>query len=120
RPAAGGRPLGAWWVTQVGGECVGRPRVWAGGPTPTMCPIIGAIGTSYRDDAPCDRSSRHGDRPRFRPEGASPVRQDGRVKRTITGRTATGSMTLGDLRQFVASLDGLPDEASVKARVSFR
>jgi hypothetical protein len=42
------------------------------------------------------------------------------VKRTITGRTATGSMTLGDLRQFVASLDGLPDEASVKARVSFR
>jgi hypothetical protein len=42
------------------------------------------------------------------------------VKRTITGRTATGSMTLGDLRQFVASLNGLPDEASVKARVSFR
>ncbi len=42
------------------------------------------------------------------------------MKRTITGRTATGSMTLGDLRQFVASLDGLPDEASVKARVSFR
>ncbi len=42
------------------------------------------------------------------------------MKRTITGLTATGSMTLGDLRQFVASLDGLPDEASVKARVSFR
>jgi hypothetical protein len=29
-------------------------------------------------------------------------------------------MTLGDLRQFIASLDGLPDEASVKARVTFR
>jgi hypothetical protein len=43
-----------------------------------------------------------------------------RVKRTITGRTATGTMTLGDLRQFIASLDGLPDEASVKARVTFR
>lgn len=42
------------------------------------------------------------------------------MKRTITGLTATGSMTLGDLRQFVASLDSLPDEASVKARVSFR
>ena len=42
------------------------------------------------------------------------------MKRTITGDTATGTMTLGDLRQFVASLDGLPDEASVRARVSFR
>jgi hypothetical protein len=42
------------------------------------------------------------------------------VKRTITGRTATRTMTLGDLRQFIASLDGLPDEASVKARVTFR
>jgi hypothetical protein len=42
------------------------------------------------------------------------------VKRTITGTNATGSMTLGDLRQFVASLDGLPDESSVKARVSYR
>ena len=42
------------------------------------------------------------------------------MKRTITGLNATGSMSLGDLRQFIASLDGLPDEASVKARVSFR
>ena len=42
------------------------------------------------------------------------------VKRTITGRTATRTMTLGDLRQFIASLDGLPDEASVKAKVTFR
>ena len=41
------------------------------------------------------------------------------MKRTITGNTATGTMTLGDLRQFVASLDGLPDEASVRAQVSF-
>lgn len=42
------------------------------------------------------------------------------MKRTITGLNANGSMTLGDLRQFIASLDGLPDDASVKARVSFR
>lgn len=42
------------------------------------------------------------------------------MKRTITGVNANGSMSLGDLRQFIASLDGLPDEASVRARVSFR
>ncbi len=42
------------------------------------------------------------------------------MKRTITGRTASHTMTLGDLRQFLASLDGLPDEASVKARVTLR
>ena len=42
------------------------------------------------------------------------------MKRTITGLTANGSMSLGDLRQFIASLDGLPDEASVRARVLFR
>jgi hypothetical protein len=42
------------------------------------------------------------------------------VKRTITGRTATRTMSLGDLRQFIGSLDGLPDEADVKARVTFR
>jgi hypothetical protein len=42
------------------------------------------------------------------------------VRRTITGVNANGSMSLGDLRQFIASLDGLPDEASVRARVSFR
>lgn len=39
------------------------------------------------------------------------------MKRTITGRSAR-TMTLGDLRQFIASLDGLPDDASVKARVT--
>jgi hypothetical protein len=42
------------------------------------------------------------------------------VKRTITGLTSARTMTLGDLRQFLASLDGLPDDASVKARVTFR
>lgn len=42
------------------------------------------------------------------------------MRRTITGLTASGPMTLGDLREFVASLDGLPDEATVKARVTFR
>lgn len=28
-------------------------------------------------------------------------------------------MTLGDLRQFVASIEGVPDEALIKARVTF-
>jgi hypothetical protein len=28
-------------------------------------------------------------------------------------------MSLGDLRQFVTSLDGIPDEALVRARVTF-
>ncbi len=42
------------------------------------------------------------------------------MKRTITGLTAARSMSLGDLRQFIASLDGLPDEASVTAKVTFR
>jgi hypothetical protein len=41
------------------------------------------------------------------------------VKRTITGRPGSRIMTLGDLRQFIASLDGLPDEATVKAKVSY-
>jgi hypothetical protein len=42
------------------------------------------------------------------------------MKRMITGLSASTPMTLGDLRQFVASLDALPDEATVKARVGFR
>jgi hypothetical protein len=42
------------------------------------------------------------------------------VKRTITGSNSSGTMTLGDLRQFVASLDGMPDEAAVRARTSTR
>lgn len=41
------------------------------------------------------------------------------MKRTITGQRGSGPMTLGDLRQFVASLDGMPDEATVKAKLSF-
>jgi hypothetical protein len=42
------------------------------------------------------------------------------MKRTITGRAAAGSMTLGELRQFMASIDSLPDEALVKVRTKFR
>jgi hypothetical protein len=42
------------------------------------------------------------------------------VRRTITGSNAAGTMTLGDLRQFVASLEGLPDDAAVKAKTSLR
>jgi hypothetical protein len=41
------------------------------------------------------------------------------VKRTITGQSGA-RMTLGDLRKFVGSLDGLPDAATVKAKVTFR
>lgn len=41
------------------------------------------------------------------------------MRRTITGRTDTGPMTLGDLRRFVGSLDALPDEAVIKARTRF-
>jgi hypothetical protein len=42
------------------------------------------------------------------------------MKRTITGRAAARSMTLGELRQFIATLESLPDEALVKARSTFR
>jgi hypothetical protein len=41
------------------------------------------------------------------------------MKRTITGRSANRRMCLGDLRQFLASLEGIPDEALIKARVTF-
>lgn len=41
------------------------------------------------------------------------------MRRTITGRSANHRMSLGDLRQFVASLKDLPDEATIKARVTF-
>lgn len=42
------------------------------------------------------------------------------VKRTITGRASGRTMTLGDLRKFLASLDSIGDEAPVKARVTLR
>ncbi|HET6754289.1 MAG TPA: hypothetical protein VFH23_10110 [Jiangellaceae bacterium] len=41
------------------------------------------------------------------------------MRRTITGRPANRRMSLGDLRQFVASIEGVPDEALIKARVTF-
>ncbi len=41
------------------------------------------------------------------------------MRRTITGRPADRRMSLGDLRQFVASIEGIPDEAMIKARVTF-
>jgi hypothetical protein len=41
------------------------------------------------------------------------------MRRTITGRPANRRMSLGDLRQFVASIESIPDEALVKARVTF-
>jgi hypothetical protein len=43
----------------------------------------------------------------------------GRMKRTITGRPANRRMCLGDLRQFLASLESIPDEALIRARVTF-
>ena len=48
------------------------------------------------------------------------MREDRGVRRTITGRATDGTMTLGDLRKFLASIDNIGDEAPVKARVSFR
>jgi len=42
------------------------------------------------------------------------------MKRTITGRAAARSMTLGELRQFIASIETLPDEALIKTRATFR
>lgn len=41
------------------------------------------------------------------------------MKRTITGKPGTRTMTLGDLRQFLASIEGIPDEAEIKARVTW-
>jgi hypothetical protein len=40
------------------------------------------------------------------------------VKRTITGQAGTRRMTLGDLRQFLASIENVPDEATLRARVT--
>jgi hypothetical protein len=48
------------------------------------------------------------------------VGEDDGVKRTITGRAAARRMTLGDLRQFIASIESLPDEALIKTRVTLR
>lgn len=42
------------------------------------------------------------------------------MKRTITGRAAGRAMTLGELRQFVSSIENLPDEVPVKARATLR
>ncbi|HEY8523537.1 MAG TPA: hypothetical protein VIL48_01150 [Acidimicrobiales bacterium] len=41
------------------------------------------------------------------------------MRRTITGRPGSKRMTLGDLRQFLASIESIPDEAEVKARVTW-
>lgn len=38
------------------------------------------------------------------------------MKRTITARAAARTMTLGDVRQFLASIDSVPDEALIKVR----
>jgi hypothetical protein len=40
------------------------------------------------------------------------------VKRTITGQATTRRMTLGDLRQFLASIENVPDEALLRAKVT--
>jgi hypothetical protein len=41
------------------------------------------------------------------------------MKRTITGRPTNRRMTLGDLRQFLVSIEGLPDDALIKAKTTF-
>lgn len=42
------------------------------------------------------------------------------MKRTMTGRPSGRTMTLGELREFVATLEALPDEATVRARLTLR
>ncbi len=42
------------------------------------------------------------------------------MKRTITGRAGARRMTLGELRQFVSSIEGLPDDALIKTQVTWR
>jgi hypothetical protein len=42
------------------------------------------------------------------------------MKRIITGRAAARSMTLGELRQFLASVESVPDEALIRTRSTFR
>jgi hypothetical protein len=42
------------------------------------------------------------------------------MKRTITGRAGARRMTLGELRQFFSSIEGLPDDALIKAQVTWR
>jgi hypothetical protein len=40
------------------------------------------------------------------------------MKRTITARAAARTMTLGDVREFLASIDSVPDEAMIKVRTT--
>jgi hypothetical protein len=42
------------------------------------------------------------------------------VKRSITGRTAGSRMTLGELRRFIASIEGLADDVPLKVKTAFR
>jgi hypothetical protein len=42
------------------------------------------------------------------------------MKRTITGQGGARRMTLGELRQFVSSIEGLPDDALIKTQVTWR
>jgi hypothetical protein len=41
------------------------------------------------------------------------------VRRTITARPSGRTMTLGDVRKFLTSIEALPDESPVKARVGW-
>jgi hypothetical protein len=41
------------------------------------------------------------------------------MRRTITARPSGRTMSLGDIRKFLSSLDSLPDEAPVKAQVGW-
>ncbi|HET6949252.1 MAG TPA: hypothetical protein VFI47_02695 [Acidimicrobiales bacterium] len=40
------------------------------------------------------------------------------MKRTITARAASRTMSLGDVRQFLASIESVPDEAVMKVRTT--
>jgi hypothetical protein len=41
------------------------------------------------------------------------------MRRTITARPSGRTMSLGDVRKFLTSIESLPDEAPVKARVGW-
>jgi hypothetical protein len=41
------------------------------------------------------------------------------MRRIITGRAPGRRMTLGDLRQFVTSIESVPDEALIRTRSTF-
>ena len=42
------------------------------------------------------------------------------IERVVIGQAASGALTVGELRGFVALLDGVPDDVEVRARTRIR